>query len=115
MTKETSTVTSLPMGFSHKTAWDLPWGGPSKASCGLHVPGDSSGELCRISAVFSPAIILASPLACPTSSSPLPSPPSQGVVHRDLTPNNLFIDPRGDIKIGDFGLGGWHLGCAIVG
>ena len=30
---------------------------------------------------------------------------SQTVIHRDLTPNNVFFDARGDIKIGDFGLG----------
>lgn len=27
------------------------------------------------------------------------------VLHRDLTPNNIFADPTGVIKIGDFGLG----------
>ncbi|MFS7924534.1 putative transferase, protein kinase PEK-GCN2 family [Helianthus anomalus] len=30
---------------------------------------------------------------------------SQGIIHRDLTPNNIFFDARSDIKIGDFGLG----------
>eukprot|EP00850_Spirogloea_muscicola_P003239 SM000013S26408 [mRNA] locus=s13:225121:235378:+ [translate_table: standard] len=29
---------------------------------------------------------------------------SQGIIHRDLTPSNVFFDTRGDIKIGDFGL-----------
>ncbi|PIN15987.1 eIF-2alpha kinase GCN2 [Handroanthus impetiginosus] len=28
----------------------------------------------------------------------------QGIIHRDLTPNNIFFGARGDIKIGDFGL-----------
>ncbi|KAL8509276.1 hypothetical protein ACS0TY_016465 [Phlomoides rotata] len=27
----------------------------------------------------------------------------QGVIHRDLTPNNIFLDARNNIKIGDFG------------
>lgn len=30
--------------------------------------------------------------------------PPQGIIHRDLNPNNLFFDARGDIRLGDFGL-----------
>ena len=32
------------------------------------------------------------------------NPIVQGIIHRDLNPNNLFFDARGDIRLGDFGL-----------
>ncbi len=29
---------------------------------------------------------------------------SQAIIHRDLKPSNIFLDAKGDVKIGDFGL-----------
>jgi eukaryotic-like serine/threonine-protein kinase len=45
------------------------------------------------------AITIASELA-----SGLAAAHAQGIVHRDLTPSNIFLTPSGTVKIGDFGI-----------